>query len=133
MRTDTPSRAARGPARTAALALALLSTGVLADIVDIAWDPSGRFERSVNVAPGKFAEVCGKLPAGLNVAWSFEASAPLDFNVHYHLGKEVLFPSKLSAVAAAKDTLMTKIDQDYCWMWSNKSTAPSRFTIKLQR
>ena len=33
----------------------------------IAWEPDGRFERSVHVAPGEFAEICGKLPAGLKV------------------------------------------------------------------
>ena len=50
---------------------------------------SGRFERSVIVAPGKFTEVCGKLPAGLIVAWNFEATVPLDFNVHHHFGSAV--------------------------------------------
>ena len=115
------------------LALAAMAPSTQADIVDIAWDADGRFERSVSLAPGKFAEVCGKLPAGMKVGWNFEASAPLDFNVHYHVGKEVVFPSKLTAVATAKDTLVTKIDQDYCWMWSNKSSAPAIILVKLQR
>ena len=59
-------------------------------------------------------EVCGNLPAGLKVGWNFEASELLDFNVHHHIGKEVVFPSKFTAVVTAKDTLATKIDQDYC-------------------
>ena len=96
-------------------------------------DANGRVERSVNVAPGKFAEVCGTLPAGLKVRWDFDAGLPLDFNVHYHVGKEVVFPSKLTAVAAAKDVLDTKIDQDCCWMWSNKSASAATITVKLQR
>ena len=125
----------RQPAAGVALVLALAATAprALADIVDIAWDADGRFERSMTVAPGKFAELCGKLPAGLQVGWNFQATAPLDFNVHYHVGKEVVFPSKLTAVASAKDTLATKLDQDYCWMWSNKTTASATFTVKLRR
>ena len=114
-------------------ALAAIAPGTRAEIVDIAWDADGRFERNVHVAPGKFAEICGKLPAGLKVGWHFEASAALDFNVHYHVGKEVVFPSKLNAVATAKDTLATKIDQDYCWMWSNKTAAVASIMVKLQR
>ncbi len=110
-----------------------IATSATAGVVDIAWNASGRFEHTLSVAPGKFAEVCGKLPAGLKVNWAFEASAPLDFNVHYHVDKDVVFPSKLTAVAAAKDTLETRIEQDYCWMWSNKSSAPATFTIRLQR
>lgn len=129
------TRFRRHPAASIAfvLALAAMAPSALADIVDIAWDADGRFERSVNVAPGKFAEICGKLPAGLKVGWNFEASAPLDFNVHYHVGKEVVFPSRLFAVVTAKDTLATKIDHDYCWMWSNKTAASATIKIKLQR
>ena len=126
-------RAARAPV----LVLAAIATGALtcarADVVDIAWDANGRFERSLTVAPTKFAEVCGKLPAGLKVRWDFESATPLDFNVHYHVGKAVVFPSKLTAVAAAKDVLDTKIDQDYCWMWSNKSASPVTVKVTLHR
>ena len=57
----------------------------------------------------------------------------MDFNVHYHAGKEVVFPTQLAAVATAKDTLDAKIAQDYCWMWSNKAAAPATFTVRLQR
>ncbi len=121
------------PAQVVGLTLAAMVTGAWADIVDIAWDASGRFEHSVSVAPGKFAEVCGKLPAGLKVRWDFKSGTPLDFNVHYHVGKDVAFPSKLAAVTTAKGTLATKIDQDYCWMWSNKSAAAATIMVKLQR
>ena len=84
--------------------MAAIATGAGADGIDIKWDTNGRFELSVNLAPGKFAEVCGKLPAGLKVRWDVDAGLPLDFNVHYHVGKEVVFPSKLTAVAAANPT-----------------------------
>ncbi len=135
MSNHTAIRFIRHPAASVALAMALSAAApsTLADIIDMAWAADGRFERSLSVAPGKFAEVCGKLPAGLKVRWNFEASAPLDFNVHYHVGKDVVFPSKLTAVASATDTLDTKVDQDYCWMWSNKSAAPATVMVKLQR
>ena len=118
---------------TAAFAALAVASPVRADIIDIAWDASGRFERTVTVAPGKFAELCGKLPAGLKVRWDFEASAPLDFNVHYHVGKDVVFPSKMAATRKAKDVLDTRIEQDYCWMWSNKTSAAASLKVELQR
>lgn len=110
-----------------------MAPGAWADIVDIAWDSSGGFERSVSVAPAKFAEVCGKLPAGLKVRWDFKAGTPLDFTVHCHVGKDVVFLPKPVAVTTAKGTLTTKIDRDYCWMWSNKSAATASILVKLQR
>lgn len=137
MKAYRPAIRCGHPVRATALVLAIIAIGAWttarADVVDIAWDASGRFERSVSVAPGKFAEVCGKLPAGLKVRWNFEASVPLDFNVHYHVDKDAIFPSKLTAVATAKDTLDTKIDQHYCWMWSNKTAAAATIMVMLQR
>ena len=64
-----------------------------AEIVDIRWTIDARCEHQATVAPAKFVELCGKLPAALTVHWGFEAGAPLDFdiNIHYHVGKEV-FP-----------------------------------------
>ena len=34
---------------------------------------------------------------------------------------------------SAKDKLDTKIDQDYYWMWSYRSSAPATILVKLQR
>jgi hypothetical protein len=137
MKPDQRLPCARRFAQPLALSLAVLAAGAwnraVAEVVDIAWDANGRFERSLNVAPAKFAEVCGKLPAGLKLRWDFAAGAPLDFNVHYHLGKEVLYAAKMSAVASAKDTLETKTEQDYCWMWTNKSAWAATLVLKLQR
>lgn len=104
-----------------------------ADVIDIKWSAEGHFAHQGTIAVGKFAEVCGKLPAGTHVRWNFEATAPLNFNVHYHVDKEVVFPSKLTAVATASDTLHATIAQDYCWMWSNKSAKPAAFTVNLHR
>ena len=116
-----------------AMLVLVASAGARAEVVDIRWSADGRFTHQATIATGKFVEVCGKLPAGLKVRWDFNASTPVDFNLHYHLGKEVVFPNKLSAVANAKDTLDTKIEQDYCWMWSNKSAAPATLSVNLQR
>ena len=105
-----------------ALSLAILcSTAARADIIDIAWNEQGRFERRVSVAPGKFAEVCGKLARADSVAWRFEASGPLNFNIHYHEGKDVRYPERRDALAGASGRLQVVLDQDYCWMWTNKS------------
>lgn len=123
----------RVPAQALFMALSASVTGAIADVVEITWDANGRFERTLAVAPGKFIEVCGKLAADAKVHWDFTASTPLDFNVHYHLGKDVVFPSKLSAVATAKDTLAAKSEEDYCWMWSNQSATAATVKFMLQR
>ena len=115
------------------LALALLALPAAAEIVELRWDSAGRFEHGGMVPAGKFVELCGKLPAGLAVQWQFQGAAPLDFNIHYHVGKDVVYPAKLKAAGSARDTLQVSVEQDYCWMWGNKGEAPVRLTAMLQR
>ncbi len=118
-----------------ALAAATLCGGALAasHIVDIAWSPDGRFAHKAQIAAGKFVEVCGKLAVGEGVRWNFVAGAPVDFNIHYHVGKEAAFPAKLAQVAVGRDTLNVTVAQDYCWMWTNKGSAPVSLTVDLAR
>ena len=105
---------------------ATLCGGALAasHIVDIAWAPDGRFAHKAQIAAGKFVEVCGKLAVGDGVRWSFDASAPVDFNIHYHVGKEVVSRPSRRRSPMADDTLTRHLAQDYCWMWTNKGSAP---------
>ncbi len=132
---QTTTRAIAAPASALALAFTLFaaSSGAMAEVVDVRWDSGGRYTQTVSVAAGKFIEVCDKLTAGARVRWSFESSITLDFNIHYHVGKEVVFPSKLSAVATAQDTLHASIEQDYCWTWRNKPAMAATITLSLQR
>lgn len=127
-------RAVNRPPHVAAFVLALVSTGCLAaDLIKISWDADGRFAGKQSVAPGKFLEVCGALPSGTKVTWNFGATAAVDFNVHYHAGSEVVFPSKLTAVTGGNDVLHAEADQDFCWMWTNTSRTSSQVTFRLQR
>ena len=115
----------------AALAAAAPLAG--AQVIEIAWDGQGRFEREVRAEPGKFVELCGKLSPGSQVRWRFEADAATHFNLHYHEGKEVRFPVKEDGVRSSKGTLDVRSTQDYCWMWSNKGPAPATIAVKLSR
>ena len=122
------------PPRPACLIAALLcAVAARAEIVDIAWSDTGRFERRILVAPGKFAEVCGKLVKDQTVAWRFEADGALDFNIHYHLGKDVRYPERRDARASGSGRLRVAIDQDHCWMWTNRSERPVQLTLLLSR
>ena len=104
-----------------------------AELIEIAWSAQQRFERSFDIAPGKFAEVCGPLAPGSNVSWTYEAATPLDFNIHYHLGKEVVFPEKRAATPRASGQLQVSASQDHCWMWTNKTVQSVGLRVQLAR
>jgi hypothetical protein len=125
-----------GPHVAPALAAVLLvgaTAAARAEIVDIAWSPEGRFEHRFAVAPGKFAEACGKLARGQSVRWRFEGAAPSNFNIHYHVGEKVEYPVRQDAVARAEGTLTAPLDQEFCWMWSNKGGGPLNLQVQLSR
>lgn len=109
------------------------ASGAQAGIVEIQWDGQGRFVHRAEVPAGKIVEICGAIPPGANVAWRYEASAPLDFNIHYHRGEQVVYPVKLAQRAQAKGRLRVQASEDHCWMWRHKGTAPAALDVHLQR
>lgn len=116
------------------VALAILSaTAVRAEVIDVVRDAQGRFDRELQVSAGKFVELCEKLPANAAVRWRFEAQAPLDFNVHYHEGKDVKFPARQGQSTGAEGVLNAALAQHYCWMWTNKGNATVKLTVQTQR
>ena len=119
--------------RAAALLLTLVIPALAhADIVDIKWNDAA-FSHMASIAPEKFLEVCGKQKMGDSVAWQFKSSAATDFNIHYHVGKDVSYPENRKSVASADGTLVASIDQDYCWMWSNRSVQPIDIEVNLKQ
>jgi len=120
--------------RLPALALTLLAVAPLrAELVEIRWSAEQRFEHRFNVAPGRFAELCGPLAQGAEVRWAFDAAAPLDFNIHYHVGREVVYPVRQPLQVRAEGTLAAAVAQDYCWMWSNRGAQPVPLVVRLVR
>jgi hypothetical protein len=124
------SASLRAAAGVASLAFAALAH---AGADEIRWDAQGHAAQEFKVLPGKFAEWCGKLQRGDKVQWRFEAMAPLDFNVHYHEGPDVRFPSRLAGLPRAEGVLEVAQDQDYCWMWTNSSAQAVQLKALLSR
>lgn len=119
------------------LTLAVVAAGhaqaAKGELLEIVWSPDGGFSRDTRVGAGRFLDVCAKLPSGMAIRWQFEAGRPMDFNIHFHEGKEVRYPARLSAVAKAKDTFTTPVEQDYCWMWTNQSAADAEISLSLRK
>ncbi len=111
------------------LSVLALSATSHAELIDVKWNAEGKFDHAQSIAPGKFLEICENLAKGSTVTWQFKASAPLNFNVHFHQGKEVAFPEKQDGVSELQGTLFAKSKEDYCWMWTNKGSGPSRLTL----
>ncbi|MEP7156954.1 MAG: hypothetical protein ABI905_14340 [Betaproteobacteria bacterium] len=108
-----------------------ISFGAGADVANIQWK-DGAFAHKATIAPGKVLESCGKLVTGERVTWNFKSSQPAEFNIHYHTDKEVTYAEPRKESAGTAGTLQVTSDQDYCWMWRNKSAAPVEVEVSLK-
>ncbi len=102
-------------------------------MLPVQWDPQGRFEHAVSMPPGHHAEACVVLNAGMTVAWQFSGSAALAFNIHHHVGKEVIYANRLAAAVVASGSFVPKSAQEYCWMWTNPGRAAVTLNLQLNR
>ena len=110
--------------------LALLPMAAAAQAL-IEWKGEERYEKTHTVAPGKFAELCTRLGAGAGVQWAFAADAPLDFNIHYHIGNRIEYPAKADGSRHETGTLVAASAQDYCWMWTNHGASQVALKVDL--
>jgi hypothetical protein len=79
------------------------------------------------IAPGKAGEVCMPLASGDTLAWHFKASAPTDFNLHQHVGADVLMPVDRKGVREDRARHTVDRSNDWCLMWT--APAGQRVTV----
>ena len=116
--------------------LLVVAVDARAAVVDIAWKKVGTrdvFNHESSLTEKKVGEVCGPLKKGETVKWRFSANAPLDFNIHMHVGKEVEYFNAAKAIRSDEGTFVAPVDQDYCWMWVNREKLEARFSVDFSR
>lgn len=100
-----------------------------------------------SIAPGKILEVkahplppyqmheeCAALKTGDVIEYSYDAKAPLDFNIHYHEGKAVVIPLSRDKLATDRGTFKVLVDQEYCLMWeAGAGGTPLDYRVRLIR
>ena len=131
--TAKGARRQRAAAHVLGAALSLGAGVAKAEVIDLQWQDAGHFERSLTIAPGKFAEICGPLQPGQTIQWSFKADRALNFNIHYHVDKDVRYPAKKDQIESLQGDLAIDAKQDYCWMWVNKTTMATKLTVAMIR
>ena len=75
-----------------------------------------------------FDERCLTLAAGQSIRYRFSASAPVDFNIHYHRGKDVFYPVRRSGMRDAEGTFRAREADDYCLMWEHAGSGSAAVT-----
>jgi hypothetical protein len=69
--------------------------------------------------PSGIHEDCMELAQGRVLSYSFEASAPLSFNIHYHDNGDVVHAVKKDGVTSDRGAMTAPKKHHYCLMWTN--------------
>ena len=83
---------------------------------------------TANLWPNKMSEKCFDLAVGEKLAYRFNATESVLFNIHYHLKKEVIHELSEHLIARRDGTFEPAISGRYCLMWTN----PSTHTAKIE-
>jgi hypothetical protein len=93
--------------------------------------PLGGF--ALDVPARGFEEHCVKLAAGERVRYRFRASDDVDFNIHFHRGKDVHYPVRASASRGEDATFSAPAADVYCLMWERKGDGAVRVEGSVDR
>ncbi|HUQ28705.1 MAG TPA: hypothetical protein VM051_08935 [Usitatibacter sp.] len=78
---------------------------------------------TVTIAPRQLHEECVKLEGGELRKYYWKSDRAVDFNIHYHVDKDVFYPVKRDGMRGDGGTFIAKTAQDYCWMWTARDKA----------
>lgn len=79
---------------------------------------------SETIKPSGIHEDCMELLPGQVLEYFFEASKPLNFNVHYHEDHDVVYGIRKDGISGEKGTFRCEKKQYYCLMWTNPDSEP---------
>ena len=87
----------------------------------------------VDVPARGFEEHCVKLESGEAVHYRFRASSEVDFNIHYHRGKDVLYPVRERGSRRAEGKYTAPHDDTFCLMWEHTGDVGARIDGSVER
>jgi hypothetical protein len=82
----------------------------------------------VTLNPSKLHEECMEMMPGDILSYSFNASGPVDFNIHCHEQGNIICPVSKKGSTSDEGDFRAEKEQIYCLMWTNIQTIPVRLT-----
>ena len=114
------------------IAMATFLVFIIVTVVYLQMPPRQKMKDQVKIqlpSSGTHEE-CLKLLQENEVVYSFEASHPLTFDIHYNDGTQIVDAFAKKTIAAMEATLKPEIVQEYCMTWTNRQ--PQAVQLKYQ-
>jgi hypothetical protein len=78
----------------------------------------------IEIKPAGIHEECSSVHRGQKIVYAFDASAPVDFNIHYHAGQKIFYPVEKRGVTSDSGKYEPETEDTYCLMWTNPLKEP---------
>ena len=116
------------------IAMATFLVFIIVTVVYLQMPPRQKMKDQVKIQLQSSAthEECLKLLQENEVVYSFEASHPLTFDIHYHDGTQIVDAFAKKTIAALESTLQPEIAQEYCMTWSNHQPQAVQLNYQFQ-
>ncbi|MGO9612531.1 MAG: hypothetical protein ACLPX5_05815 [Dissulfurispiraceae bacterium] len=76
-------------------------------------------QTAVTINPSRSHEECFELSPSEVLHYSFKASEPVNFNIHYHEEEKITFSVTQDNIAVTEGKFSPEKKQFYCLMWTN--------------
>ncbi|MCK5359473.1 MAG: hypothetical protein KAJ95_02545 [Gammaproteobacteria bacterium] len=80
--------------------------------------------KAISLRPGEIHESCHDLATGIKLNYQYTGGSVTLFNIHYHKGKEIIYPVPDELAFRRNSSLTAASTQTYCLMWRNIQGRP---------
>lgn len=92
---------------------------------------AGAQER-ITLGPYESFERCFELNAGESVRYSYEASAPVRFDLHFHSGDKTQYPVFRDGSLSGSGVFNARQKNEYCAYWALRGEGSAEVTFELR-
>lgn len=78
-------------------------------------------EEKIVIASRETHEKCLDLAEGEKLPYRFSSSATVNFNIHYHEGKDVRYLEQQRSILSFEGNITAPHAGEYCLMWKNRT------------
>ena len=73
------------------------------------------------ITPNALHERCFDMQPAQQLLYSYKSSAAVDFDLHYHIDKTIIYPIRKKNQIHANDVFIANEMREYCLLWENNS------------
>ncbi len=82
-------------------------------------DSNQHYSSKIKLDQSGYFEKCEDMSPGNKLVYSFKASKPVKFNIHYHVRTDIFYPVTKDDIVTLEGTFYPEKKQMYCTMWAN--------------